>query len=87
MWAISRAKFDKRGRVRKPGPAFLFNGPQLGFPIPELFVEFELHSPAQHVRGVSAAGVPRGRHRPQRHGRVGLHLRAVATRTTSTPRS
>ena len=37
---------------------FLFNGPQLGFSIPELFVEFELHSPVQNMRGVSAAGVP-----------------------------
>ena len=58
MWAISRAKFDRRGRVKKPGPAYLFNGPQLGFSIPELFVEFEVHSPTQRVRGVSAAGVP-----------------------------
>jgi penicillin amidase len=58
MWAISRAKLDRRGRVKKPGPAYLFNGPQLGFSIPELFVEFEVHSPTQRVRGVSAAGVP-----------------------------
>jgi penicillin amidase len=48
MWAI-----------RAPGHhAYLFNGPQLGYSIPELFVEFELHSPVQNVRGVSAAGVP-----------------------------
>jgi len=26
--------------------------------IPELFVEFEIHSPVQNVRGVSAAGIP-----------------------------
>ena len=50
-----------RQRYRRPkgaGNAFLFNGPQLGFSIPELFVEFELHSPVQNIRGVSAAGVP-----------------------------
>ena len=48
-------------RFRRPkgaGNAFLFNGPQLGYSIPELFVEFELHSPVQNIRGVSAAGVP-----------------------------
>ena len=44
--------------TRGPGRAYLFNGPQLGFSIPELFVEFELHSPVQDIRGVSAAGVP-----------------------------
>lgn len=49
MWAIS----DPR---RKAG--YLFNGPQLGFAIPELFFEFELHSPQQDIRGVSAAGLP-----------------------------
>ena len=50
MWAI---------RDRQRDRAYLFNGPQLGFSIPELFVEFELHSPAQpNLRGVSAAGVP-----------------------------
>ena len=49
MWAISD-KEHHRG--------FLFNGPQLGFTIPELFWEFEIHSPTQDVRGVSAAGVP-----------------------------
>jgi penicillin amidase len=38
--------------------AYLYNGPQLGFSIPELFVEFEVHSPSQDVRGVSAAGIP-----------------------------
>ena len=40
------------------GNAYLFNGPQLGFSMPELFVEFELHSPTQNMRGVSAAGIP-----------------------------
>ncbi len=50
MWAI---------RDRKRDRAYLYNGPQLGFSIPELFVEFELHSPAQpNLRGVSAPGVP-----------------------------
>lgn len=49
MWAI-------RDRDRKR--AYLFNGPQLGFAIPELFFEFELHSPEQDIRGVSAAGLP-----------------------------
>jgi acyl-homoserine lactone acylase PvdQ len=58
MWAISRARFDRRGRVRRPGLAYLFNGPQLGYSIPELFFEFEIHSPVQRVRGVSAAGIP-----------------------------
>ncbi len=49
MWAI---RDDRRGRT------YLFNGPQLGFSIPELFVEFELHTPQQNLRGVGAAGVP-----------------------------
>ena len=50
MWAI---RDEKRKR------AYLFNGPQLGFQIPELFVEFELHSPEQpNLRGVSAPGIP-----------------------------
>ena len=50
MWAI-------RDQARER--AYLFNGPQLGYSIPELFVEFELHSPVQpNLRGVSAAGVP-----------------------------
>ena len=50
MWAISDSEHDR---------AYLYNGPQLGFSIPELFVEFELHSPSQpNLRGVSAAGVP-----------------------------
>ncbi len=49
MWAI-RDEEKNRG--------YLFNGPQLGFAIPELFFEFEIHSPVQDARGVSAAGVP-----------------------------
>lgn len=49
MWAISD---------RKRNRGYLFNGPQLGFAIPELFFEFELHSPEQDIRGVGAAGLP-----------------------------
>src|SRR5688572_31008751 len=47
--------------VRKKRPqrgAFVFNGPQLGYSIPELFVELEVHAPGYDVRGVTAAGVP-----------------------------
>ncbi len=45
--------------VRKPGGgAILFNGPQLGFSAPELFVELEVHAPGLDVRGVTAPGVP-----------------------------
>ena len=41
------------------GQAYLYNGPQLGFSVPELFVEFEVHSPdLPQIHGVSAAGVP-----------------------------
>jgi penicillin amidase len=47
--------FAVRGR---DGRAYLFNGPQLGFSAPELFVEYELHYPGVDLRGVSAAGVP-----------------------------
>jgi penicillin G amidase len=48
MWAI-------RGRNHT---ATLWNGPQLGFQIPELFVEMELHGPGLDVRGSTAPGVP-----------------------------
>jgi acyl-homoserine lactone acylase PvdQ len=48
MWAI-------RG---KNGVATLFNGPQLGFQIPELFIEMELHAPGIDLRGATAPGVP-----------------------------
>ena len=48
MWAVRN----------KGGGATLFNGPQLGFQIPELFVEFEVHRPGYDVRGVTAPGVP-----------------------------
>jgi hypothetical protein len=45
--------------VRAPGNrAFLFNGPQLGFSAPELFVELEVHAPGLDVRGVTAPGLP-----------------------------
>ena len=40
------------------GHALLFNGPQLGFAVPELFVELEVHAPGLDVRGVSAPGAP-----------------------------
>ena len=58
MWAISKRKRPRRGHKAKPAQAYLFNGPQLGFSIPELFVEFEIHSPVQNIRGASAAGIP-----------------------------
>lgn len=43
---------------RKDGHAFLFNGPQLGYSTPELFVEVEVHWPGHDLRGVTAPGVP-----------------------------
>jgi len=48
MWAI-------RGRHHT---ATFWNGPQLGFQIPELFIEMELHGPGLDVRGTTAPGVP-----------------------------
>jgi penicillin amidase len=45
-------------RRRSDGHAILFNGPQLGFSAPELFVELELHGPGLDVRGATAPGVP-----------------------------
>jgi penicillin amidase len=47
--------FGVRGKGRR---AYLFNGPQLGFSVPELFVELEVHYPGLDARGVTAAGVP-----------------------------
>ena len=45
--------------LRGPGnQAFLFTGPQLGFSMPELFVELEVHAPGLDVRGVTAPGIP-----------------------------
>src|SRR3954451_3170253 len=38
--------------------AALFTGPQLGYSIPELLVELEVHGPGLNVRGSTAAGVP-----------------------------
>jgi penicillin G amidase len=38
--------------------ATLFTGPQLGYSIPELLVELEVHGPGLDARGVTAAGVP-----------------------------
>jgi penicillin G amidase len=49
MWAI---------RSRDHRSATFWNGPQLGFQIPELFVELELHGPGIDVRGSTAPGVP-----------------------------
>ena len=40
------------------GHAYLFNGPQLGYSIPELFVELDLRAPGITLRGATAAGVP-----------------------------
>jgi acyl-homoserine lactone acylase PvdQ len=50
MWSIRMPASD--------GGATLFNGPQLGFQIPELFVEMELHGPGLNARGATAPGVP-----------------------------
>ncbi|MEA2310087.1 MAG: penicillin amidase, partial [Solirubrobacteraceae bacterium] len=45
--------------LREPGGrSALFTGPQLGFSIPELFVELEVHAPGLDVRGVTAPGIP-----------------------------
>jgi penicillin amidase len=68
--AASDPGADLRRLLPSPGGSFMwaigdgersyqFNGPQLGYSIPELFVEFEIHSPEQPgIRGVSAAGIP-----------------------------
>src|SRR5207244_10806302 len=48
MWAL-------RGKGHS---ATFWNGPQLGFQIPELFIELELHGPGLDVRGTTAPGVP-----------------------------
>src|SRR5215217_103823 len=45
--------------MRGPGnTAALFSAPQLGFSIPELFVELEVHAPGLDVRGVTGPGIP-----------------------------
>ncbi|HET8952685.1 MAG TPA: penicillin acylase family protein [Solirubrobacteraceae bacterium] len=38
--------------------ASLFSAPQLGFSIPELFVEYEVHAPGLDARGVTGPGIP-----------------------------
>jgi penicillin G amidase len=40
------------------GRAWLFNGPQLGFSIPEQLVEVEVHRPGLDARGATVAGLP-----------------------------
>lgn len=56
---IGRTGGSSMFAVRAPGGrAILFNGPQLGFSVPELFVEVEVHAPGYDVRGVTAAGIP-----------------------------
>jgi penicillin amidase len=49
MWAIGDRDAQR---------SYLYNGPQLGFSIPELFIEYEVSYPGERMRGVSAAGVP-----------------------------
>jgi hypothetical protein len=45
--------------LRGPGnTASLFSAPQLGFSIPELFVEYEVHAPGLDARGVTGPGIP-----------------------------
>jgi penicillin amidase len=73
MWGIGRKLKTKRVchtrkkhktcavrkiQNRKAGNSYLFNGPELGFQIPELFVEFEVHYPGVNLRGASAPGIP-----------------------------
>lgn len=56
---IGRTGGSSMFAVREPGGrALLFNGPQLGFSVPELFVEIEVHAPGSDVRGVTAPGIP-----------------------------
>ena len=43
---------------RGDGHAFLYNGQQLGFDMPEKLLELELHAPGIDLRGDTAAGVP-----------------------------
>jgi acyl-homoserine lactone acylase PvdQ len=40
------------------GRAWLFTGPQLGFEIPELLAEIEVHRPGLDARGVTPPGLP-----------------------------
>lgn len=56
---IGRVGGSSMFAVRASGRrALLFNGPQLGYAAPELFVELEVHAPGLNVRGVTAPGVP-----------------------------
>lgn len=56
---LGRARGSNAWAIRgRDGAATLFSGPQLGFSIPELLVELELHGPGLDVRGATAAGVP-----------------------------
>jgi penicillin amidase len=55
--------FGRRGSivwaVRGPGrTATLFNGPQLDYDVPSIFVEQELHGPGLHARGFTVPGAP-----------------------------
>jgi penicillin amidase len=44
--------------MRKGGRTWLWTGPQLGYSIPELLVEVEIHSPTLDVRGTTAPLAP-----------------------------
>ena len=44
--------------MRSGGKAWLWTGPQLGFSMPELLVEVEIHSPTLNVRGTTAPLAP-----------------------------
>jgi penicillin amidase len=45
--------------VRGPGgKAYLFTGPQLGFAVPEMLYEIEVHRPGLDARGVTPPGLP-----------------------------
>ncbi|MCK9250704.1 MAG: penicillin acylase family protein [Solirubrobacteraceae bacterium] len=56
---IGRTGGSSMFAIRKPGGgALLFNGPQLGFSAPELFVELAVHAPGLNLRGVTAPGLP-----------------------------
>jgi len=58
--ATSAARGGSNGyAIRAPGGrTLLSSSPQLGFSIPELFVELEVHAPGLDVRGVTAPGIP-----------------------------
>ena len=58
------------------GSSFLFTSPQLGFSIPELFVELEVHAPGAGRPRRHGPRHPGDRGRPQRPRRVGDHQRA-----------